>query len=251
MPTGTIPTVALQDVAYAPSSAYDVSIETPDQQFQVLSDIIQADDAANPAPYTATPPWGEPTDPGEYIPISVQEESYMPATDIEPTAETDLLSLVSDAATNDIPEWTWYNDDQYYGLGVPPGVPNYGQPIESGHTQAIVHNPAAELGWDAWSGKFVIARVARHENNFPGYNAGTSRGHMLPVRELQNRNSSTYTQSAMAQYRQNLLAEINRRGIHNVVVADVPSVPYTEQVAVVDPTLMMPEMPIGPEGVLP
>lgn len=225
----------------------DVSLESPEQQQTALAGILEAFDEIHPAPFTGTPPWGESIDTDEYIPLAVQEEEFMPAADVESAAAAELLSLTRDAFPADQPAWTWYNDDQYHGLGVPPGVPNWDQPIETGHSQIILQNPGAEHGWDAWSGKPDVARVARHENNFPGYSKGV------------NRKLGTYSVEKMVmpyvlltqQYRDLLFSELYRRGIHNVVVADVPSVPFTEQVVVTDPTMLMPEAPIGPEGVLP
>jgi hypothetical protein len=247
MPTGVIPTIATQEIGYV--GYVDVSLESPDAQFQALSDMLAADDAANPSPNSNTPPWGEPTPESEYLPEAVLEESYIPLADVaQPLDDEEVLSVISDAPTSDIPEWDWENDDQYYGLGVPPGVPNYGQPIESGHTQITVPNPSAELGWDAWSGKFTIARVARHENGFSRYNAGTSRGHMLPIADLQDRNSAVVQTN---QVRDLLLAEVKKRGVHNVVVDTPLPVPYTDQVVAVDPQALAVEPDIGPEGVLP
>lgn len=237
------------DDPVTPAPYYDVSLMTPDQQFQVLNQIIMAADAANPSPDTGTPPWGEPTDTGEYMSDMVQQEAYLPPFDADSLADEELLSVISDAYPADIPEWDWENDPQYFGLGVPPGVPNYGQPIESGHTQITVPNPSAELGWDAWTGKYTIARVARHENNFSRYNAGTSRGHEIPVKMLQQRGSRDFSRSNQA--RDLMLAEIQKRGIHNVVVTDIPAQSYTEQVVAVDPWALAPAAQIGEAGVLP
>lgn len=245
---GYVPVVGYTPAGH-PSDFIDLSLETPDQQFNALSAMLEAEDAASPAPDTTTPPFGEPTDPDEYIPEVVLEQNYMPAPDVDAVAVSDVPSLLQDAYGADIPEWDWENDDQYFGLGVPPGVPNYGQPIESGHSQIVRPNPSAELGWDQWSGKFVIARVPRHENNFTRYNAGTSRGHSLPPEKWLGRGPSTmplFTQ----QQRDLMLSEIQRRGKHNVVVQYVSPPAYTDQVLVVDPTVYAsPE--IGPEGVLP
>lgn len=239
------------DVGYTPaghpSDFVDLSLETPDQQFQALTAMLEADDAANPAPMTYTPPYGEPIPENEYVSDAVLESAYMPAPDVEAAAAADLPALFEDAYGVSIPEWDWENDDQYFGLGVPPGVPNYGQPIESGHSQIIRPNPSAELGWDAWSGRAILARVARHENDFKRYNAGTSRGHALPPEKWLGRGPGVmFTQ----QQRDLMLAEIQRRGKHNVVVQYVSPPSYTDQVLAVDPTAYAsPE--IGPEGVLP
>jgi hypothetical protein len=225
---------------------YDVSQLTPNEQFQVLANMIEADDALNPSPNTNTPPWDEITPADEYTPESEQVANYMLAPDVDANANVDLLSLVSDAYPADIPEWTWDNDPQYYGLGVPPGVDNAG-PIESGHTQITVPNPSAELGWDAWSGKHTMARVARHENGFSGYGKDTNPGHMLKIVRDQN---PGYASFRAGQSRNLMMAELQQRGLHNIVVADVPGQTYNEQVAVVNPALYA-EAPIGPEGVLP
>lgn len=242
------------DNPYNPGPYYDVSLESPDAQFQVLTDIIEANDAQNPSPDTGTPPWGETTPYDEYIPESVQSENYLVAADLEPQAENDLTDLFYDAygpmSGNTVEVWD--NDPQYYGLGVPPGVPNWGQPIESGHTQIVVPNPSAELGWDSWSGRPILARVARHENAFSGYSAGVSRGHMLNIAELQGgRGAPSYTSQRYWMTRNLMLSELNRRGIHNVVVDDVPAQTYNEQVQTINPVMLMPEAAIGPEGVLP
>lgn len=229
-------------------ASLDVSLGTPDEQFQALSNMLQADDAARPAPFTGTPPWGEPTHISEYVSDSVLQGEYIIPPDVDAQANVELLSVISDAYPANIPEWDWENDDQYYGLGVPPGVPNLGQPLETGHSQIIRNNPAAEHGWDAWSGRAPMARVARMENHFSGYSAGTSRGHMLPVEQMQNRRSAVYrTQQA----RDLLLATIQKRGIHNVVVVPPVTQSYTDQVLAVDPSVLVPEMAIGPEGVVP
>lgn len=232
--------------AEQPEYWVDVSLENPDQQFEYLVGMIENYDQISPSPFTGTPPWGEPVDPSDFISDAVLEENYLPAPDVEAAAAADLDALQNDAAVIDIPERTWWNDDQYMGLGVPPGVQNTGQAIETGHTQIIRNDPAAEHGWDAWSGRPQLARVARHENSFPQYSAGTSRGHEVAVEKF----VVPYAFRTQ-QYRDLLLSELNRRGIHNVVIADVPSVPYTEEVAVVDPTVLAPQPDIGPEGVLP
>lgn len=242
------PTIANQQLDYLPadhpSNFVDVSLESPDQQYATLVAMIEADDAANPSPYTGTPPWGEPIDPQEYI--SDVQLAPTPPADLEPTANTDLLSTISDAYPSDIPEWTWFNDQQYHGLGVPPGVPNYGQPFETGHTQNVKNDPARNNYREfEWSGH-PVARVARHENDFPGYNAGTSRGHgIVPIKLYMP--FVTRTQ----QRRDQLLRELKRRGMHNLVVSDIYAPTYTEQVQVVDPSVLAPQAEIGPEGVLP
>lgn len=232
-----------------PNDFQDLSLESPDVQYGALAALLEADDAASPAPYTITPPYGEPTDLDELVPESTIEAEYMVAPDVTAQANTDLEELLTDAYGVEIPEWTWENDDQYFGEGVPPGVPNYNQPIESGHTQIIIPNPSAELGWDQWSGRPILARVARHENNFTRYNAGQSRGHQLPPEKWLGRGPGTiplFTQ----QQRDLLLAEIQRRTQHNFVVQYVSPPSYTDQVLQVDPTAYAsPE--IGPEGVLP
>jgi hypothetical protein len=228
----------------------DVSLMPPDQQYAALVAMIEENDAANPSPNTGTPPFGEPTPPEDYTSEADQANEYLVAADIDqPLDDDDILSVISDAYPADIPEWDWYNDQQYYELGVPPGVPNYGQPFESGHTQITLPNPSDGYREFEWSGH-PVARVARHENNFPGYNAGQSRGHMLDVRAL---GAIKYAaQYNTQQTRDLLLSEIQQRGLHNVVIADVPSPTYNEQVAVVDPTVLANEpYELGEEGVLP
>lgn len=240
------PTAQRANPTPTPSQYVDVSTESPDVQFQALSGMLEANDAAAPAPYTGTPPFGEPTPYDEYLHDADLQNDYMLAPDMHSVANTDVLSTISDAFPMEYPGTDWENDDQYFGTGVPPGIPNYGQPIETGHSQIIRNNPAAELGWDAWSGKLSIARVARHENNFTRYNAGNSRGHMVKtLRGIQ----PYYVRTQ--QMRDLLLSEIQRRGIHNVVVADAPAQGYTEQVNTIDPTLPFYQGHIGEEGVLP
>lgn len=224
----------------------DISLDTPDQQFAYLAQIIEAADALNPAPFTGTPPDGEYTELDEILPAAVEQLEYMPPPDMDASAAADELSRFRDAYPSEYPGTDWVNDPQYYGLGVPPGVPNWDQPVESGHTQIVRQNPAAEQGWDAWSGRAPMARVARQQSDNPFYSRGTSRGHELAVEKFE----VPYVLLTQ-QRRDMLLAELQRRGVHNVVIADVPSVPYTEQVVAIDPTALMPEAPIGPAGVLP
>lgn len=230
----------------APASYVDISLDTPDAQFQALSDLLAYADSVSPAPFTGTPPGTEGTPPEDTVPDAVLNEKYVIGADVDADANAELLSVISDYFPPDTPERLWYNDDQYHGLGVPPGVQNLDQPIESGHTQIIRNDPSAEHGWDAWSGRPQLARVARMFNNFPAYNAGQNRGHGV-VPEKLVMPLALQTQ----QFRDLLLSELNRRGVHNVVVADVPSVPYTEQVQVTDPSMLTPEPAIGPQGVLP
>lgn len=233
--------------ALPPAPQVDVGSYSPDAQFEYLVSMIQADDDSAPAPYTNTPPWGEPILTEEYIPDSVQSEEYLVAPDAQGDITDDTLgSVMYDADGPMVPEWDWYNDQQLYGLAVPPGYPAYAQPIESGRTQIMLPLRTEELGWDAWSGKPALARVPFHTNDFPTYNASQSRGHgVVPIKLYQ----PYYLVTNML--RQQLLTELNKRGLHSVVVADVPSVPYTEEVLQVDPYALTPQGPIGPEGVLP
>jgi ribosomal protein L25 (general stress protein Ctc) len=253
------PTIAQQDIQSAnadqlitlspnhPSRYIDLSLATPDEQFAALVSIIEAADATNPAPNTHTPPYGEPITLDEYIPDAQQASEYLIQADTYSDAETNLDVVINDAATAEIPAWDWYNDEQYFGLGVPPGVPNWGQPVESGHTQITLPNPSAELGWDSWAGKPVLARVARMENNFPAYSAGVNRRHNMPA--VLKRDANTW--ALTHQSRDLMLTEIQKRAMHNVVIDNVPTQPYTEQVSHIDPSLLTPEGEIGPEGVLP
>jgi len=82
-------------------------------------------------------------------------------------------------------------------------------------------------------------------NNFPSYNAGTSRGHgVAPVRTV------TPLVEFTQQRRDMLIAAIrNHNAQHGVVIADVPSVPWTDQVVAFDPAALAVEAPIGAEGV--
>lgn len=244
MPTGAYPTIAETDPYYI-----DVNLATPAEQFDTLVQLIESADAKAPAPYTATPPWGEPVPQDEYVPDAVLESNFEPAPDIQADDQEALPQIISDAPGQIIPAPEWENDPQYYGLGVPPGVPNWGQPIETGHTQITLPNPGSEMGAFAWSGAISLARVARHENSFSGYSADTNRGHEIPAEKW----GPAYNQARLAQTRNLMLAEINARGVHNLVMADVPAQTYNEQVIVIDPagvtTVQSP--PIGEEGVLP
>lgn len=222
---------------------------TPSQQFQLLSNMLQANDAANPAPKSSPSMdiWPESIPEDEFIHADILDQEYIIPPDTEAGARMgDLTSLISDAPAAVYAGTEWDNDPQYYGLGVPPGYHDWTQPIESGHSQNVLLNPAAFAGWDAWSGRPMLARMPFHGNDYKGYSADVNRRlGSLPVQK--NYIPFPYrTQQA----RDLLLSELNRRGLHNVVVADVPSETYTEQVAVIDPTLYTSE-DIGPEGVLP
>ena len=230
-----------------PDNFEDISLATPDQQFAALVALIEEDDAHSPTPFTGTPPWSETSPQEEWITDHDLASEYIVRADIEAQYDRNQLrGIIEDAPTSDIPEWDWENDDQYFGLGVPPGAPAIDQPFETGHTQNVKPDSSLHRGEFAWSGKPVFARVARHENAFASYNAGTSRGHMVPVEKY---DPPYFLRTNQA--RDLLLAEIKRRGIHNVTVADVPAVPFNEQIRVVDPTTILPEGHIGPEGVLP
>lgn len=229
-----------------PAGYTDPSLEDPDAQRAYLAEMLQAGDDTHPAPYSATPPWGESQDESEWISDQELAENYVIAADVEAAAGADLLSVVSDYFPPDLPELHWQNDDQYHGLGVNPGVENLEQPVEFGWQQAIPPRTAAEHGWDAWSGRPVKARVARMFNDFPGYGKGVKRG--LGTRPVEKLEMPLALQTQM--YRDMLLIELKRRGVHNVVVQDVPSVPYTQEVLAVDPSVLTPEPEIGPEGVL-
>jgi hypothetical protein len=235
----------------APMSPYvDVSLLSPDQQFSYLVNMMLEDDSDQPAPFTGTPPrpdLGEGIHPDDVIPEQIIDQINLgPPPDVEAQANQDLQRRVRDAYEPYIYN-TWRElDDQHYGLGVPPGPPNLDQPIESGHTQILRQDPSAGHGSDVWSGRPALARVARMFNAFPSYNAGTSRGHgVVPIKT-----EVPYVWLTQ-QYRDLLLSELKRRGIHSIVIADVPSVPYTEQVIVIDPTTLQPEPYISAEGVLP
>jgi len=231
----------------APQVPYvDVSLLTPDGQFNALAQYLEDCDSMNPAPFTGTPPWTEGIEPGEVIPPQILDDQYVVKPDIEAQATQDLQQRVRDAYEpfTFVPDHEL--DDQYGGLGVPPGPPNLDQPVEYGNTQIVRNNPAACHGDTAWSGRPAVARVARMFNGFPGYNAGTSRGHgIAPLK------TTTPLVYFTQQYRDMLISELRNRAPHSVVIADVPSVPWTEQVTPYDPTQMATESPIGAEGVLP
>lgn len=236
--TGTIP----------PAPDVDVGALSPNEQYEVLVNVIELTDAANPAPFTGTPPWGEPTPEDEYTSNEVLQENYQIPADVQgDITDDELQSVMWDAQGPAIPEWSWYNDQQLFGLAVPPGYPAYAQPIESGRTQITLPIRTEDRGWDAWSGKPALARVPFHTNDFPAYNASQSRGHgVVPIKLYEPYFKNTNL------LRNQLLAELNKRGIHNVLVADVPSVPYTEEVMVEDPYALTPQQQeFGPEGVVP
>jgi hypothetical protein len=238
---------------YSPAgvTSYDVDISllAPDEQYEYLVAMIENIDAAYPAPYTMTPPYGEPIPTEEIASQAVIDMATDgPAASPQGYTDDELLPIISDAHDSTFPAPDWENDPQYYGLGVPPGVPNWNQPVETGHSQINLPNPAGENGWDEWSGKPKIARVARHENDFKGYNKGTSRGHMVNVWALQGKGSAVYFTQ---QRRDLLLSEIKKRGLHNLVVQDVPQVSHTDQVQWVDPSSYGANAPvIGEVGVL-
>lgn len=244
------------DLTQVPVESYDISSLPPDQQYDALVTIMESIDAAYPAPYTNTPPYGEPTPLNEITPQAEVDAQYNAPAEPQGITDDELLTDISDAYGQDFPAPEWANDPQYYGLGVPPGVPAWDQPYETGHSQIVLPNPASERGWDAWSGKPELARTARHENDFPapgggkGYNAGTSRGHMVNVAYLQanaRRSADYFTQ----QHRDLLLSELKKRGVHNVVIQDVPAVTYSDQIPWVDPgNSGANAQPIGEAGVL-
>lgn len=236
---------------HTPPAAFhtDLGAASPNAQFQALTDLLEASDIAHPAPFTGTPPWGEPTPDWDILPPAVELAEYMPAADLEQTDDPlgDPLSRVRDPFPLEYPGTDWYNDDQMMGLAVPPGAPNLAQPVESGHTQNVRHDPSAEAGWDAWSGRYPIARVPRYLSTNPFYSRDVNRRHGVAVEKMEMP-YALLTQ----QYRDLLLSELKRRGVHNVVIAEVPSVPFTEQVTMVDPAdYYFTEAPIGREGVLP
>lgn len=231
-----------------PENFADISLATPDQQFAALVAMVEANDQANPTPFTGTPPWGEPSPEPEWITEGDLSNDFLLPADIEEQFDREeMRSIIEDAKSSDIPEWDWENDDQYFGLGVPPGAPAVDQPFETGHTQNIRPDSSMNRGVFAWSGKPSLARTARHENAFRSYSAGVNRGHMI---RLDKYGRFAYQRSSQA--RNLMLSELNRRGIHNVTIVDVPAVPYNEQIMPVDPTMMIPEPHIDEAtGVLP
>lgn len=234
------------DMEVAPA-VIDASAEPPANQHAYLVAMLELDDWQHPAGGQPVPPYGEPTDLDEYISETVLEESYRPLADVEAAADADLLGQVSDAFPADYPAPFAENDPQYFGLGVPPGIENLDQPIEFGRTQAVPEIPSEVHGWDAWSGRPQLARVARHENYFRDYNDQIHRRMgEYPVEKLEM--PLVYQTQ---QYRDMMLVELKRRGVHEAVVSDVSSVPFTAEVLQIDPLALAVEAPIGPEGVLP
>ncbi len=227
----------------------DISALSPDRQYLYLVGELEADDLLHPAPFTGSPPWGE-YDYSESAPDvseAVMSEQFIPPADLESAAGADLETDIEDAAPPDGPAWTWYNDDQRQGAGVPPGVPGWAdQPIESGHTQIVLIDPSAEQGWDAFTGKPYLPRLAFHGNDFPAYQASQSRGHGIPVEKM-----VVPLVLQTQQKRNQLFAALKRKGVHNVVVSDVPSVSNTDNTTPIDPLSQPREAPIGPEGVMP
>jgi hypothetical protein len=231
--------------APSPGAYVDVSLMTPEQQYQALRNLFQNADQAAPAPDTFTPPDGEYIEEDEVIDPFYVDQTWAPAPDFTVDPEA-LQDIFSEAPGPDIPVREWYNDPQVHGLGVPPGYEN-DQYFESGHTQIVVPNPSDEQGWDEWSGRVPMARVAQMQNNFPMYSAGVNRGLGERSAYIVDVPYVLLTQ----QYRDLLLSEIKRRGVHNVVIGDVPSIPYSQQVNIIDPISLTPEPDIGQEGIPP
>jgi hypothetical protein len=225
----------------------DVSLLNPDGQFNALVALLEQEDADQPAPFTGTPPWGEQLlDTSDILDQSILDEHYLPRADVEAQATQDLQQRVRDAYEPFVSVPVHELDDQYGGLGVPPGPPNLDQPVESGHSQIVRNDPSACHGDTAWSGRPAVARVARMFNGFPGYMRGQQRGHgVSPVR------TTTPLVNWTQQRRDMLILELRQRAQHGQVIQYIPSVPWTDQVDAVDPTAFAPESPIGPEGVLP
>ena len=225
----------------------DVSLLNSDGQFNALVALLEQDDADQPAPFTGTPPWGEQLlDTSDIVDQSILDEKYLPLADVEAQATQDLQQRVRDAYEPYVFVPVHELDDQYGGLGVPPGPPNLDQPVESGHSQIVRNDPSACHGDTAWSGRPAIARVARMFNAFPSYMRGQQRGHgVSPVR------TTTPYVDWTQQRRDMLILELRNRAQHGRVIQYIPSVPWTDQVDAVDPTVLAPEAPIGPEGVLP
>lgn len=214
---------------------------TPDEQRAALEQQLALDDAMMPVPVVFTGQ-GIPTE--QQVPESVIDSNMLVAADLVALDRRALLNEAPEAYTTMAEDW--YNDDQFFGLGVPPGVPN-DQPFESGASQAVQIVPSLEAGWDAWSGRAFPPPVARMENAFPGYNAGTSRGHVPAVEKYWGGNWNASNEIM----RQMILTELYKRGVHNVVIANVEAVPYTETVLQVDPSVYGTGVPIGAEGVVP
>lgn len=225
----------------------DPSIGTPEQQYATLVGMLEAADAKSPAPQSGSS-YEESIPEDEYINDTVLNSEYLPPADLEVQAEADIGDVISGAPTSEFPHPYWENDDQYHGLGVPPGVPNYGQPIETGHSQINLPNPGSEVGTFAWSGAITLARVARHENGFKSYQKGCNRGHGVRPEKF----TVPYVLRTQ-QGRDMLLIALKKRGLHNKVVDDVPAQTYNEQVLTIDPYAYqtMGNGEIGAEGVLP
>lgn len=242
---------ALDDYQYGDTQPYgedfdgymDVSMMAPESQYEYLVSLLAAEDYAHPAQDTMSPPAGEYTDPVFIVDETVIDHAYMPSPDFSTDADA-VDDIFQYAPGPDIPERVWWNDPQFHGLGVPPGFTN-DQPFESGHTQITLPNPSEEQGWDAWSGRAPMARTAYMGNSFPGY------GHDVN-RNFGERRVLKYSMPLVLQtqqYRDLLLSEIKVRGQHTVVVDDVASVPYTQQVQSINPLELDYGAPIGEEGV--
>ena len=256
----------------------------PAAQYSMLSSVLAAGDAANPAPFTGTPPWDEYTEPDEITPDVVLQEAYGPFPSMDPWAGsvpnivgsgvpvpqrpgepanlpyidyTDTHGQQNNALASPLerlrenypmayPSTDDVNSPQYFGLGVPPGTQAIDQPFETGHTQNVRPDSSKNAGLFAWSGKPALARVARHENDdYGGYGADVDRH--FGERSVMKLEMPLVYQTQ--QYRDLLLSELKRRGVHNVVVADVPSVPYTAVAMVTDPWALVQEPDLGEEGV--
>lgn len=256
----------------------------PNGQYQALVALLEADDAANPAPFTGTPPWNESSPPEEQVPETVLQEAWKPYADLDPWAgelpnvsgpgipvpqqpgepanlpfmaynathgqENDThaspISRLRDPYERGYPSTDVANSPQYFGLGVPPGMQAIDQPFETGHTQNIRPDSSMNAGFFAWSGKPALARTARHENDdYGGYGADVDR-HFGERKPIKLEMPLVYQTQ---QYRDLLLSELKRRGVHEVVIADVPSVPFTEEVVVRDPSVLVQEPDLGDEGV--
>lgn len=187
-------------------------------------------------PYRGTPPWGEPPAYEQF------DAGVLPASEIEMSPSEDLHARINLAFGHDALHLDWYNDPQFGWP--PPGAPNV-QDFQSGHTQVIVQNQAAEQG-ALTDPAFIWPRYPHMENHARAYNWGTARrnGGLLAPKSFRP------MIAGMQQYRDLLLQPVvTRHGAHQTVVASTPSVPNTYSVRQVNP-FYVPD-PIGAEGVLP
>lgn len=141
-----------------PNSAYGT---LADGVYQYADDMgeIQA------IPNTRTPPYGEPV-----LNVDGYESPYPVGQPIDTDAEDEALHQQINGPSGgwashgyDIGEWVNPSN---------PGIPNLGpvnqQPVQSGHSQIVIPNPAAEQGWGL-DPAIVNSRYPHSENTNPFY----------------------------------------------------------------------------------